>query len=272
MFLVLCSYISSTEVGTKFFLLCCNQVSEHSRRAQKSILEKVLWAGLRGQFQQDCAESWPVLCVRTSPQPFEQQLPVGPPCWFMVPVSSCLRGCRWWCSSAGARGDGAGCPKEFITECTDFETGWGSLNPVWVPLGDEQGGIVGLHYPQEVKVMWRNAYENHAGSKTYPDIREDQGKGNWDGFGFPSSPTASSTSVPNVKAKGTPFSPFPEPKYFQAFIYPILWLDCCLFLSLPYFLSSFKIQFSHLTPRINGVWRKESRLCVYFLNRMGNSW
>lgn len=83
MFLALCLYISSTEVGTKFFLLCCNQVSDHSRRAPKSILEKVLWAGLGGQFQQDCAESWPVLCVRTSrtsPQPCEQQLPVGPPC------------------------------------------------------------------------------------------------------------------------------------------------------------------------------------------------
>lgn len=49
-------------------------------------------------------------------------------------------------------------------------------------MGDEEGGKVDLHYPWRVKVMWRNASENHAGSKTYPDIREGLGRGSWMGL------------------------------------------------------------------------------------------
>lgn len=94
--------------------------------------------------------------------------------------------------------------------------------------------------------MWRNACENCAGSKNI--LALEGGKGSLHGCGFPSPPTAPSTSVPKVKAKGTPHSP----SLNTSTVKPILtlffeWLDSCgwnpSLPSLLYFTSSFKIKF-----------------------------
>lgn len=48
-----------------------------------------------------------------------------------------LRGREWgW----------VGSPDKFITQCVKFQLERESLNPVRVPLGDEEGGKVGFHY------------------------------------------------------------------------------------------------------------------------------
>lgn len=118
--------------------------------------------------------------------------------------------------------------------------------------------------------MWKNACKNHAGSKTYPDVRKGLGKGSLDGFGFPSSPTVPSSLFPKVKAKESPFSPFPEYKHLQTYSYPVLPVAGLLpSLSLSYISSSFKVQFnitssvdtSHpFTPRIS---LKEGEYALY---------
>lgn len=47
-----------------------------------------------------------------------------------------LRGREWgW----------VGRPDKFITQCVKFQLERESLNPVRVPLGDEEGGEVGFH-------------------------------------------------------------------------------------------------------------------------------
>lgn len=69
--------------------------------------------------------------------------------------------------------------------------------------------------------MWRNASENHAGSKTYLDVREGLGMGSLMGLASLTQAQLPQLLSLNSGLRGIPFSPFPERKHLQASSYTV---------------------------------------------------